>query len=50
MRARGDHGKRDFRVYKRIGWKAGAWHDVGWWQLELSPAADAAPPEPLPPG
>jgi L-amino acid N-acyltransferase YncA len=36
-------------VYKRIGWKAGAWHDVGWWQLELSPATDAAPPEPLPP-
>jgi L-amino acid N-acyltransferase YncA len=36
-------------VYKRIGWKAGAWHDVAWWQLELSPATDAAPPEPLPP-
>lgn len=30
-------------VYRRIGWKAGAWHDVGWWQLELVPA-DAAPP------
>jgi L-amino acid N-acyltransferase YncA len=37
-------------VYKRIGWKAGAWRDVGWWQLELVPATDATPPEPLPPG
>jgi L-amino acid N-acyltransferase YncA len=36
-------------VYKRIGWKAGAWHDVGWWQLELSPATDAAPAEPSSP-
>ena len=36
-------------VYKRIGWKAGSWHDVGWWQLELSPATDALPPEPLAP-
>jgi L-amino acid N-acyltransferase YncA len=24
-------------VYRRIGWKLGAWHDVGWWQLELAP-------------
>ena len=37
-------------VYRRIGWKAGAWHDVGWWQLELDPADDAAPAEPLAPG
>ena len=22
-------------VYRDIGYKAGAWHDVGWWQLEL---------------
>jgi L-amino acid N-acyltransferase YncA len=36
-------------VYRRIGWKAGAWHDVGWWQLELAPAVADAPPEPLPP-
>jgi len=36
-------------VYRRIGWKAGAWSDVGWWQLELAPAGDRAPPEPLPP-
>jgi phosphinothricin acetyltransferase len=36
-------------VYKRIGWKAGAWHDVGWWQLDLQPGVTAAPAEPLPP-
>jgi L-amino acid N-acyltransferase YncA len=22
-------------VYERIGWKAGAWRDVGWWQRRL---------------
>jgi len=36
-------------VYRRIGWKDGAWRDVGWWQLELSPPGDGRPPEPLPP-
>lgn len=36
-------------VYRRIGWKAGAWRDVGWWQLELSPADGSVPAEPLPP-
>ncbi len=36
-------------VYREIGWKQGAWRDVGWWQLELSPPPDEAPPEPLPP-
>jgi phosphinothricin acetyltransferase len=30
-------------VYRRIGWKAGAWRDVGWWQLALA-LADADPP------
>ena len=34
-------------VYRRIGWKAGAWRDVGWWQLELAPAGDEPPAEPL---
>jgi phosphinothricin acetyltransferase len=37
-------------VYRRIGWKDGAWRDVGWWQLELVPAGDGTPAEPLPPG
>lgn len=36
-------------VYRRIGWKDGAWRDVGWWQLELQPARDGMPAEPLPP-
>jgi phosphinothricin acetyltransferase len=31
-------------TYRRIGWKAGAWHDVQWWQLDLHPG------EPGPPG
>jgi len=36
-------------IYRRIGWKDGAWRDVGWWQLELQAAGEAAPEEPLPP-
>jgi phosphinothricin acetyltransferase len=37
-------------VYRDIGWKAGAWRDVSWWQLRLrSPHADGRPPEPLVP-
>ncbi len=39
-------------VYRRIGWKAGSWRDVGWWQLALHPADDDSgepPPEPGPP-
>ncbi len=23
-------------VYREIGWKVGAWRDVGWWQLRLA--------------
>ncbi|HEV2790212.1 MAG TPA: GNAT family N-acetyltransferase [Solirubrobacterales bacterium] len=37
-------------VNREIGWKHGAWRDVGWWQLELAPAGEGPPPEPLPPG
>jgi L-amino acid N-acyltransferase YncA len=37
-------------VYREIGWKQGSWWDVGWWQLELAPAGEGPPPEPLPPG
>ncbi|MCA1689760.1 MAG: N-acetyltransferase family protein [Actinobacteria bacterium] len=45
-------------IYKGIGWKAGAWRDVGWWQLRLGPQGDgdgdgdgdgAKPPDPGPP-
>jgi phosphinothricin acetyltransferase len=35
-------------VMPRIGWKEGRWRDLGWWQLELVPAAADPPPEPLP--
>jgi phosphinothricin acetyltransferase len=38
-------------TYRDIGWKAGAWRDVSWWQLQLAPGAgdDGPPPEPLGP-
>jgi phosphinothricin acetyltransferase len=36
-------------VYRRIGWKLGAWRDVGWWQLDLIPASGDPPPELLAP-
>jgi phosphinothricin acetyltransferase len=36
-------------VNREIGWKDGGWRDVGWWQLELAPAPDGPPTEPLPP-
>jgi L-amino acid N-acyltransferase YncA len=32
-------------VYKNIGWKAGQWWDVGWWQLDMgAPAGEPQPP------
>jgi L-amino acid N-acyltransferase YncA len=31
---------------REIGWKQGAWRDVGWFQLELAPAGEGPPPEP----
>jgi L-amino acid N-acyltransferase YncA len=39
-------------TFPAIGWKAGAWRDVSWWQLQLAPGDgdDGAPPgEPGPP-
>ncbi|HEX6602830.1 MAG TPA: GNAT family N-acetyltransferase [Solirubrobacterales bacterium] len=33
-------------VNREIGWKHGAWRDVGWLQLELAPAGEGPPPEP----
>jgi phosphinothricin acetyltransferase len=36
-------------VLRRIGWKAGAWRDVGWWQLALLPQDGGPPPEPAGP-
>jgi phosphinothricin acetyltransferase len=29
-------------IYPKVGYKRGAWHAVGWWQLELAPR-DGAP-------
>lgn len=35
-------------VYRGVGFKFGAWHDVGWWQLSLQPESAAiAEPRPL---
>lgn len=34
-------GFEEVGVYRRIGWKAGRWHDVRWWQLHL---CDGRPP------
>jgi len=39
-------GFRRVGVYARVGFKLGAWHDVGWWQLELAPRLDGEPPPP----
>ena len=34
-------------VYHNVGYKLGAWHDVGWWQLRLQ-TDERAPAAPLP--
>ena len=41
-------GFRPVGIYREIGHKNGAWHDVGWWQAQLR-AAGEAPEEPLGP-
>jgi L-amino acid N-acyltransferase YncA len=41
-------GFQSVGVYHRVGWKHGAWHDVGMWAFDLGPADDApSPPTPL---
>jgi L-amino acid N-acyltransferase YncA len=35
-------------VYHKIGFKLGAWRDVGWWVLDLQPLPDS-PADPQPP-
>ena len=30
-------GFRPVGMYRRVGHKLGAWHDVGWWALDLQP-------------
>lgn len=34
-------------LYRRVGWKLGAWHDVAWWQLDLLGPGDDSPPVPI---
>lgn len=36
-------------TYRDIGWKAGEWRDVSWWQLRLAPDDDGPPQEPREP-
>ncbi len=39
-------GFEPFAVFRRIGFKFGAWHDVGWWSLTLAPhPADPGEPK-----
>jgi phosphinothricin acetyltransferase len=36
-------------VYRNVGFKLGAWHDVGWWHLQLQPLPESPlPPVPFP--
>lgn len=37
-------------VHRACGYKLGAWHDVGMWELELAPRDDVDPPDPSSPG
>jgi L-amino acid N-acyltransferase YncA len=39
-------GFKQIGVNREVGWKHGAWRDVGWWQMELRPAGEGPPPEP----
>ena len=41
-------GFRPVAVYRACGHKLGAWHDVGFWEVELAARADAKPPPPVP--
>ena len=42
-------GFRPVGIYRGVGYKHGAWHDVGWWQLSLQErVASPRPPAPLP--
>ena len=36
-------GFRPVGVYERVGFKFGAWHDVGWWQMALQPSPRVPP-------
>ena len=36
-------------IYREVGYKLGAWHDVGYWSLDLLERTDAPPAPPLSP-
>lgn len=40
-------GFRQVGVYRKVGYKLGAWRDVGWWELTLQPHPEP-PAQPLP--
>ncbi|MGH2383169.1 MAG: GNAT family N-acetyltransferase [Candidatus Limnocylindria bacterium] len=40
-------GMRRIGVYERVGYKFGAWHDVGWWGMRIAEPSDP-PAEPIP--
>lgn len=42
-------GFEQIGVYRRVGYKAGGWRDVSWWQLALTADPGDAPAEPLGP-
>ncbi len=35
-------------TYRRVGWKLGAWHDVGWWSRPVADERDGQPDAPVP--
>jgi len=35
-------------IYRKVGFKLGAWHDVGWWQRELRSPCEPSPPRAFP--
>ncbi|MGM9481806.1 arsinothricin resistance N-acetyltransferase ArsN1 family B [Roseateles sp. NT4] len=37
-------GYRPLGVYRKVGFKHGHWHDVGWWQCELQSVAQPTAP------
>ena len=36
-------GFEEVGVYRKVGWKNGAWHDVRWYQLDLHPGDESSP-------
>jgi L-amino acid N-acyltransferase YncA len=40
-------GFQPLGVYRNVGFKFGAWRDVGWWQRPLRPLDEPSPPRPF---